>query len=605
MARVDVGSFGIPGNFAMPFYNPANQSYDLPGVRKYLRGRIPKDRWSFTDDQIDLLISGEGLPGPLDMYDLQAGQGGSSGAAPPPLQPAGKVATDSFLPGSGTEEDPLVFPDTTVTASGPVTVGAYQQPDAQGRIPLSQLDELDQSLALSGSKVNINGTFYWLGEDGNLYANGVFPGSMRSYGGTTVTDLTGRGSEIDAVPLPGSAQPSTDTGILDIGLGDSDLGSIEVPLPSPELQSEEADRIPRTVVEPSAYAGIESYIYDPGARLPDGGYTPLDWDSVEQRRNPGGLKLPDGRVEGDNMSGPLQLDYAPPSHLKALRIHQNDFEQTANVRLRGSEEFVPGGKTYFPLEWRGGATGLEDQEAGAGLTVTFTPEEQLALLGSQGWVLKEQASSEIYNPEAISGIDVEDYTEAELLEMGYLHSPREWYLYVMTKNGRVVKLPWFDGKPRPSLLSWEKKVFNKVRTDRGEAADLNHDLIDAEKLRDDVYEFLETLGIGSEGSGIELPSSTKLNLEGAEYGPSGGKWEDFYELRDGRTGWESLPFDVVEDPPGTFKIRWKQQSPGYTSEDENKDSHPGPVKRRAKMVGDGFESGERSGGFFLSKKVAI
>lgn len=104
--------------------------------------------------------------------------------------------------------------------------------------------------------------------------------------------------------MPGSAQPSTDTGILDIGLGDSDLGSIEVPPPSPELQSEEADRIPRTVVEPSAYAGIDSYIYDPGARLPDGGYTPLDWDSVEQRRNPGGLKLPDGRVEGDNMSGP-------------------------------------------------------------------------------------------------------------------------------------------------------------------------------------------------------------------------------------------------------------------------------------------------------------
>lgn len=89
-----------------------------------------------------------------------------------------------------------MFPDTTVTASGPVTVGAYQQPDAQGRIPLSQLDELDQSLALSGSKVNINGTFYWLGEDGNLYANGVFPGSMRSYGGTTVTDLTGRGSKL-------------------------------------------------------------------------------------------------------------------------------------------------------------------------------------------------------------------------------------------------------------------------------------------------------------------------------------------------------------------------------------------------------------------------
>lgn len=109
MARVDVGSFGIPGNFAMPFYNPANQSYDLPGVRKYLRGRIPKDRWSFTDDQIDLLISGEGLPGPLDMYDLQAGQGGSSGAAPPPLQPAGKVATDSLLPEVAQKKIPLCF----------------------------------------------------------------------------------------------------------------------------------------------------------------------------------------------------------------------------------------------------------------------------------------------------------------------------------------------------------------------------------------------------------------------------------------------------------------------------------------------------------------
>ena len=84
---VDVGTFGIPGNFATPYYSPTTNSYDMPGLRKYLRGQLPPNRFNFTDEQLDKLISGEGLPGNASMYDLQAGgpQGsarssGSSGA---------------------------------------------------------------------------------------------------------------------------------------------------------------------------------------------------------------------------------------------------------------------------------------------------------------------------------------------------------------------------------------------------------------------------------------------------------------------------------------------------------------------------------------------
>ncbi len=59
---IDVGTFGVPSNFATPFYTPTTGSYDMPGLRKYLRGQLPPDRYSFTDEQLDKLISGEGLP---------------------------------------------------------------------------------------------------------------------------------------------------------------------------------------------------------------------------------------------------------------------------------------------------------------------------------------------------------------------------------------------------------------------------------------------------------------------------------------------------------------------------------------------------------------
>ena len=74
---IDVGTFGIPGNFAIPYYNTSTKKYDMPGLRKYLRGQLPPERYSFTDPQLDDLISGKGLQGTIDMYDLQAGQGGS------------------------------------------------------------------------------------------------------------------------------------------------------------------------------------------------------------------------------------------------------------------------------------------------------------------------------------------------------------------------------------------------------------------------------------------------------------------------------------------------------------------------------------------------
>ena len=644
MARVDVGSFGIAGNFATPYYSPTTQSYDLPGLRKYLREQIPQDRWSLTDEQLDKLISGEGLPGPLEMYDLQTGEGGSHGASGSTPLPgaAGKVAVD--LPGTGTEEDPIVFPDTTVTAPGDelpeqpvIPIGrAYQGGTI---LELDQLPFERANEAFSGP-VNVNGTFYQLGSDGLLYS-GDFPAGVVGYGQESepIVDLTG--GHVTEVPLPPAPPGSTDTGTLGLNLGDTPP-LLDTPLPegghwsglseevwlglSDEIRAQidfveanESDperaqlkiealshtgRFAWQAPEPSATAGIEAYLYDPSARLPDGGFTPLDWDSVEQRRNPGGLRLPDGRVEGDNMSGQLNLPYDRPSHLGF------DFEDPAfnergervfggeGIRLRGTRQFIPGGKTYLPLVWTSGIEGLEHQEAGEELPITFTPEEQDALLGSQGWVLKQQPDSEVYSGE-LTGIDVSEYTERELLELGHLHSGREWTLYLMTKGGRVMKLPWFDGPPRKSLLSWEQKVFNAVRGNKGGVVDLTPDLVDLEQLRDDVFEFIELLGIGTKESGVELPDSTELNIEGAKYGPGGGRWKDHYEERDGRPGVQPGDFDILEMRDGSYKIEWKSWSLDDTGDDDDQSS------RRAKLVSNGFEGAESDDGFFLGKRMAI
>ena len=97
---VDVGSFGIPGNFAMPYYRSTTGDYDMPGLRKYLRGQLPPNRFSFTDEQLDKLISGEGLPGDVSMYDLQAEEPGGSFSFDQNRR-AGKTAVS----GSLTEEE--------------------------------------------------------------------------------------------------------------------------------------------------------------------------------------------------------------------------------------------------------------------------------------------------------------------------------------------------------------------------------------------------------------------------------------------------------------------------------------------------------------------
>ena len=92
---IDVGTFGIPGNFAMPFYDAGSGQYDMPGLRKYLRGQLPPDRYSFTDSQIDDLISGVGLPGTIDMYEVD-----TSTAVITPEPPPGPVSeVDTSLEG--------------------------------------------------------------------------------------------------------------------------------------------------------------------------------------------------------------------------------------------------------------------------------------------------------------------------------------------------------------------------------------------------------------------------------------------------------------------------------------------------------------------------
>ena len=120
---VDVGSFGIPGNFAMPYYRSTTGDYDMPGLRKYLRGQLPPNRFSFTDEQLDKLISGEGLPGDVSMYDLQAGEPGGSFRPSAPGQPAGKAVVTSTT-SDGTErrttpDSPTLDPDVVTVTDPP------------------------------------------------------------------------------------------------------------------------------------------------------------------------------------------------------------------------------------------------------------------------------------------------------------------------------------------------------------------------------------------------------------------------------------------------------------------------------------------------------
>jgi hypothetical protein len=608
---VDVGSFGIPGNFAMPYYRSTTGDYDMPGLRKYLRGQLPPNRFSFTDEQIDKLISGEGLPGDVSMYDLQAGEPGGSFSLGQDGQPAGKVVEGAVADGGGktaaaasatapppppagklaaggTEDDPFVMPETEVIGE---TYVPYAQPDERGRLQLYQLTAEQQGAALSGRPVDIGGVEYWLGADGLLYVDGIFPGSMQPWGGSvSVSDDTGE------VPLPGG----TDTGLEGLDLGDTPPLADPLPLPgelhwsglSDEVWAgldddvrekieyvldNESDpalaqlkieslsgtgRFAREEKAPSHSAGVETFLYDIFARLPDGGQVPLDWDSVEERRNPGGLRLPDGRVEGDNMSGELGLDLEAPA----------GYPQQHGLRsqsLRGSEEYVPGGKTYLPLTWTGRYEGLQHQEAGEELTITFTTQEQDALLGSQGWVLKIQPGSgyfigkqryenhplpdELDALREMPGVTVTDIRNTDQLD--------GVFLYLMTKSGRVLKLPWAP-TPGPTLLSWEKNVLNEaaIRMGRPEDVDYTPDLVDLEKLRNDVYDLIKLLGLGTKESGVEFPDSTEFDIEEPEVTPTGQKWKDFLEQRDGRPGLDPRDFDVRIDKNGKLYIHWYQQA---------------------------------------------
>jgi len=143
---IDVGTFGIPGNFAMPFYDAGTQQYDMPGLRKYLRGQLPADRYSFTDTQLDDLISGKGLPGPVEMYDFQAGEGGSTGSTARTKTAAGtpdvSILPEDFEADAEDGDDgppPPAAPVevtgdgvTTSPAAGDVVVGGVQRDASKG-----------------------------------------------------------------------------------------------------------------------------------------------------------------------------------------------------------------------------------------------------------------------------------------------------------------------------------------------------------------------------------------------------------------------------------------------------------------------------------------
>jgi len=168
---VDVGTFGIPGNFATPYYNASTRKYDMPGLRKYLRGQLPPDRYSFTDPQIDDLISGKGLPGSIDMYDLQAGQGGSFGTG----NRAGKViVTDKELD----ETEPEVATSEAVVTPEP---------------PPGPVSEIDTSLpgVLATNQGDLSAARYDPDVGG---VGGTFFGSY----GTRIDPMTGEVTQ----PLP-------------------------------------------------------------------------------------------------------------------------------------------------------------------------------------------------------------------------------------------------------------------------------------------------------------------------------------------------------------------------------------------------------------------
>ena len=377
MARVDVGSFGIPANFATSYYTPTTQSYDMPGLRKYLRGQLPADRWSFTDAQIDQLITGEGLPGPLEMYDLQAGQGGSYGVSaaqpttttPPPV-PAGKRIVGA------TPADPIPMPETVVTdVKTPELL-----PDTQGRFRLDQFSADVQSALMSGSEFTLNGVRYHLGADGHLYP-GAFPGSMQPWGGgiIPVEDSTGRDNY--ELQLPGNLG---DTDLGDTDLGDTDLG--DAGLGDTDLEP-----------APDRIAGADKFILNPTPfqieQIEQDGYVDIDGklyvaDSNRESGQRGAL-IHLGNTE-QLLSTDPDVRYPHSSFRKEPLNHiypelDNHFDNLVNLsgddKLPGSKDHVPGGKTVYPYKWKNGklVPQADAYTPGTDQTYTATPAEYKAL----------------------------------------------------------------------------------------------------------------------------------------------------------------------------------------------------------------------------------
>jgi hypothetical protein len=192
MARLDVGSFGVPANFVTNYYTPTTQTYDYPGMRSYLRRELPPDRWNLTDEQLDQLISGAGLEGPLSMYDLQAGQGGSYGTSDRRAKAVGDVSASELE--ETAPDEPEVAPIVEVDEPSPPP-------------PADDLSGLFEEEGVTGTVQQDRSKAYYNPDVGGI--RGTFYGSY----GTQIDPATGQilpGTEPYMVPLfdPGQVYAS-------------------------------------------------------------------------------------------------------------------------------------------------------------------------------------------------------------------------------------------------------------------------------------------------------------------------------------------------------------------------------------------------------------
>ena len=137
MART--GSFGVPANW---IYNSGattrgpqgNYNIDQGKARKYFRGLTPQ--YNFSDQDLDILIAGQDIPGVAGDYAVQGSQPPPAGSQPPPAgsQPDGRGPRFKIFDGG------LDANGDTTTGPAPVTPPPPPGPGGFAQEPFDPLD---------------------------------------------------------------------------------------------------------------------------------------------------------------------------------------------------------------------------------------------------------------------------------------------------------------------------------------------------------------------------------------------------------------------------------------------------------------------------------